>query len=272
MAAFDHQKTDFVREGLHTDVDCKSCHTTSMVEPLAHNTCVSCHEDYHENEFIDESGVVEDCKSCHTVHGFAGSTFTIENHALTDFPLNGAHLATPCLACHKKEEQWHFRDLGLTCVECHEDIHRDLLAEHFYPNQDCRECHTEQRWNDVAFDHYQTDFALEGGHLNTDCIQCHKPGPVSNSPIFQGLDQACTHCHDNIHRTQFEVEGHTDCMRCHGFEDWTASKFDHNQTQFILEGAHTELSCAACHYPEENTEITYIKYKIDDIRCVACHQ
>ena len=273
MVAFDHEKTDFSLKGKHLEIDCNSCHSTSsMVETIIHNTCISCHEDYHENEFVASNGVVKDCQNCHTVQGFSGSTFTIDNHALTNFPLEGAHLATPCFACHKTNDRWHFKDLGTRCVACHEDIHDDLLAEKFYPDQACNQCHSVQRWNDITFDHSRTDFHLEGMHETTDCILCHIPESTESSPVFQGWGQDCVSCHENIHRDQFEMNGSTDCLRCHGFENWSASKFDHSQTQFVLEGAHLSLACVECHQPDQSSEVIYIKYKIDDFRCVACHQ
>jgi hypothetical protein len=33
---------------------------------------------------------------------FAGSTFNLEQHAKTKFPLDGAHAASPCFDCHLK--------------------------------------------------------------------------------------------------------------------------------------------------------------------------
>mgnify|MGYP000323615310 CR=1 FL=1 len=102
MKAFDHDKTDFKLVGKHKVVDCKQCHKTSLTAPLKHDKCMDCHKDYHNGEFVKKNAN-PDCNQCHTNDGFTPSTYTLEKHNASKFPLEGAHLATSCTACHKKD-------------------------------------------------------------------------------------------------------------------------------------------------------------------------
>jgi len=63
--------------------------------------CTDCHADAHAGQFARSPGGA-DCARCHTVAGFSPATFTVADHARTAYPLAGAHLATPCVACHAR--------------------------------------------------------------------------------------------------------------------------------------------------------------------------
>ena len=126
---FNHDLTDFPLKGQHRSVDCRECHTENLTDPLEHNTCAACHDDYHRGEFAVK-GISPDCVECHTEDGFSGSLYTIEQHNQSQFPLEGAHLATPCFACHVDEatSRWEFRDIGNICTDCHNNIHDNAIA------------------------------------------------------------------------------------------------------------------------------------------------
>jgi hypothetical protein len=275
LNVFNHDLTNFKLEGKHMNVACKTCHKTNYTDPLKHDRCFNCHDDYHKGEF-DRQGVKTDCSSCHNVNGFDEFTFTIEQHNKGAFALAGAHLATPCFACHlnPSEERWKFREIGINCADCHEDIHRDIIDTKYYPNLDCKRCHDVNVWNEVVFDHGLTKFALEGAHLNQSCRSCHfrenEPGNITQ--VFTNLSSACTNCHSDNHYGQFESDGITDCKKCHTFNNWKLENFDHSITRFPLDGKHENVACAACHKKTETDGIVYIKYKFEDIRCEACHQ
>lgn len=275
MQDFDHGLTAYPLEGKHLEVDCKKCHTTpKMIDPLPFGQCMNCHEDFHKGQIADNSGV-PDCVKCHSVQGFGETSFTIEDHMTTSFPLDGAHLATPCISCHLPEsaEQWQFADIGTRCVDCHEDIHTGIIDAKFYPQQECRNCHTVNTWDDQVFDHSQTNFVLEGVHAQTNCYACHLGSDSSRvQPLFAGLETSCNSCHEDIHHGQFAVEGATDCVHCHGFTDWNADKFDHNSAAFILEGAHKDVACAACHKEIQNGPDRFVEYKMKSFECADCHQ
>jgi hypothetical protein len=269
--SFDHQKTDYALEGKHIEVDCKECHQESKIEPIDFSTCTQCHEDYHNGEFLKD-GSSPDCVECHTVSDFAETSFTIEQHNESAFALEGAHLATPCFACHKSDEEWHFINIGERCIDCHQDVHEGLLDEKFYPNKSCDNCHTVNAWNEVNFDHSQTDFSLEGKHLEQNCNACHLVHGIEDEhQLFMGLSQQCKSCHDDKHHGQFEVEGLTDCARCHAFNNWEATRFNHDETAFKLEGEHLTAPCAACHKETQQGELKYTLYKIENFECATCH-
>jgi len=89
---------------------------------------------------------------------------------------------------------------------------------------------------------------------------------------FANLSTACTACHKNIHDRQFEKEGVTDCLRCHGYENWKAPKFDHNKTAFKLDGKHAKVACSGCHKETEVNGERRILYKLKRFQCIDCHQ
>ncbi len=273
---FDHDKTDYKLEGKHRYVDCKKCHKTNYTDPIWTSRCTNCHTDYHQGDF-KKAGVVTDCADCHTVFGFDQSSYTIERHNASDFKLNGAHLATPCFACHKKdpEERWKFTNIGNRCVDCHEDIHKPYIDKKYYPEETCKSCHTESRWSDISFDHNKTEYKLQGAHKNQSCRACHFRQDDSGKlhQQFADLPESCVNCHNDIHYGQFEKDGRIDCYACHDFNAFKpASRFDHNKTKFSLEGAHEKVACKACHKPTQTEDnLVYIQYKIDH-RCESCHK
>lgn len=269
---FDHSKTNYKLEGKHTTVACAQCHKTKVTDPLKYERCANCHTDYHEKQFVKD-GKSPDCIECHTVNGFVGSSFSIEKHALTTFPLKGAHLATPCFVCHKKTEKWKFKPMDVQCAGCHDNIHKGFITEKYYPASDCKVCHTEDRWSAVIFDHNTTEYKLEGAHTTQDCRECHfrvgTDGEVHQQ--FAGISQNCATCHKDSHRNQFEANGVTDCKSCHDYIDWKVKKFDHNITKFKLEGKHQDVACKECHKEILVEGSPFVLYKINDFKCEDCH-
>ena len=272
LDSFDHSKTRFNLENKHRFLKCKDCHKTKLTDPVAHSRCTDCHTDYHENQFV-KPGNSPDCSDCHTTRGFTGSSFTIERHKEIEFPLLGAHLATPCFVCHKTEEKWNFRNIGKQCVDCHKNIHESFISEKYYPQANCRNCHTENNWLEVNFDHSKTGYSLLGSHSKQSCRACHfkiLPNGVSTQQ-FARLTSACTDCHDDKHYAQFETNGVTDCFKCHDYNNWKADKFDHNNTRFALDGKHKNVACSACHKEKQVGQTTFIQYKLNGIKCENCH-
>jgi hypothetical protein len=272
--SFDHSKTDFKLEGKHQQVDCKSCHKTKFTNALKSDHCTDCHTDYHNHQFASQ-GVSPDCSACHTVNSFKGSSYTIEQHNQSPFRLEGAHLATPCFACHKKAEKWSFREIGKKCSDCHENIHKTYISEKYYPQADCESCHNVSRWSSVSFDHSKTNFGLSGSHAKKTCRDCHfkagNDGIVQQQ--FMGLSTVCSNCHQDIHNSQFDINGITDCSRCHVTVSFKpAAKFDHSKTKFPLDGKHINVACNKCHKEVKNQEKSFVLYKIKEFRCEDCHR
>jgi hypothetical protein len=273
LTDFDHSKTGYMLEGKHIAVNCKSCHKTqSYTDPVKHERCADCHSDYHNKQFM-VNNVSPDCSKCHTVKGFQGSLFTIEQHNQCNFQLQGAHLATPCFACHKKTEKWSFRDIGIRCSDCHQDIHTNYIDKKYYPEATCQNCHSVNRWSEINFDHSKTNFQLTGAHVDKSCRSCHFSKDATNAVIqkFSGLSKECYSCHSDKHNRQFELDGITDCQRCHQTSNWKIINFDHNKTRFPLDGKHDNVACEKCHKEKVDGQQKYIQYKFGDFTCATCH-
>jgi hypothetical protein len=269
---FDHSQTHYPLMGKHQYVACASCHKSGYNQNIKYNRCTDCHADYHEKQFA-VGGRSPDCSDCHSTLGFERSDFTIERHNQADFKLTGAHLATPCFACHKKSDKWSFREIGKTCMDCHENIHEPYLDKEYYEEATCESCHSSSRWSEIGFDHSNTDFKLEGAHLRQSCRSCHFKEDEAGAMVqeFSQLSSGCVSCHQDIHKGQFEDTGGTNCLECHGYEDWTAGRFDHDKTAFRLEGKHESVACYKCHKPVIEAGITYTEYKLKDYACESCH-
>lgn len=277
MDFFDHSVTDYPLEGKHMDVDCRECHKQRFSTPIDFSACNNCHSDYHHGEFT-ANGVTPDCVQCHSLEkGFDYSLYTLEQHQETKFPLQGAHTATPCFACHvdERSDKWTFQNMGNACADCHKDIHKGYIDTKYYPKQDCRYCHGNEAWADVNFDHSKTDWPLDGKHLEVDCRQCHfienASDPGNWAQEFTNLDTDCNACHENVHGRVFEVQGVTDCTRCHITDSWYPKRFDHNLTNFPLEGQHAKIACSSCHEVTNAEGQTETIYKLRKFRCIDCH-
>ena len=273
---FNHSKTDFPLIGKHQNVDCSKCHKTDLKTKMPHKFCTDCHEDYHKGQFMVDSKVKE-CTECHNEQGFKPSLFTIDQHNKIQFRLTGGHVKAKCEACHQKDatKPWVFKTLSQECVGCHENIHGTELKEKYFPDNKCEFCHQTDKWAVVNFDHKVTEFSLIGKHASQTCRKCHEKEiiPGSNKILFASTGKNCEACHKDVHFGQFKEKGISDCEKCHGFNEWKkAEKFNHSSTRFSLEGAHKNLDCIKCHPKVQSADVIFIKYKLEDFRCAACHK
>ena len=271
---FKHDRTDYPLKGKHVEVDCKKCHIDKFTTAIDFSNCNNCHEDYHKGEF-SELEKASDCASCHSLEaGFEVSLYSFDRHQKTEFPLEGSHLATPCFACHLDESSWTFKDLSTQCIGCHDDEHKGKLSEKYYPDQQCNHCHQPESWAAIEFNHQLTEWPLEGQHLKLECRKCHldtNNNTNSKELLFNYMSSDCRSCHQNVHGSQFQIKGITDCTRCHTANRWQPDNFDHNTTAFPLEGRHAEIDCEQCHNKEGESEIKNIIYKIEKFECIDCH-
>jgi hypothetical protein len=272
MKSFNHSKTNYPLEGKHNQVACAKCHKAGYSKKLRYNLCTDCHTDYHKKQFMVQ-GKTPDCSTCHSILGFDQSSFTIEQHNESPYPLKGAHLAIPCFECHKKNETWSFRQIGTNCIDCHKDIHASAMDTKYYPEAACQTCHSNNSWVEIDFDHSKTGYALQGAHLRQSCRSCHfkvgDEGLVEQK--FSQLTSSCTECHKDAHQKQFDESAGQGCLKCHDYFDWKAGLFDHNLTQFPLDGRHKNVSCNKCHPKVALAQITYTQYKLKEFRCESCH-
>ena len=260
-----HETTRFPLRGAHAATPCESCHTpTAAGQPQFANrptTCISCHRaDYDRAKAPPHAGLPTNCNSCHTETAWRGAPF---NHNTTQFPLSGAHQATPCSACHADGV---FKGKPTTCVSCHQpDYARTVSPPHGAAAfaTTCATCHTTTAWLGAPFDHNTTQFPLTGGHKTANCSSCHADGR------YHGRPTTCVSCHQaDFDRTatppHVAAAFSTSCTTCHTTTVWLGAAFNHSTTQFPLTGSHQALACTSCHADRV--------YHGKPTACATCHQ
>jgi len=271
-SAFDHNRTKYPLIGKHRLVSCNNCHKNPSSYKMKFGLCTDCHKDFHKTQFV-VNNLTQNCLDCHSENGFRPSLFTLEMHNKAKFQITGAHLATSCESCHYKQELWDFKGIKLECISCHKNIHENALKPEFLPENNCGTCHQTENWKTSSFDHGKTSFPLLGKHLTISCGPCHrKKEDETKSIIFSPIKKECETCHKDVHYDQFKVDGISDCSRCHAFENWKPEKFDHNKTDYILDGAHKNVECVKCHPKVELNGITFTKFKLEEFTCATCHK
>jgi len=259
--------------------ECTSCHARFSKE-TQNRLCLDCHEEvatditkktgYHGR--ASQVGNTA-CSVCHTDHKGRDAQIVLMDRELldhrdTDFPLKGSHQQVACTACHKQDKTW--REAPRECISCHrdQDIHKGKFGKQ------CADCHTPTSWGEEDFNHDKTDFPLKGAHQETLCAACHPNRRYKEAP------KACVACHrvDDVHRGAYGEQ----CASCHVSSKWKKARFDHNKTEFRLQGSHKNASCTACHAagkPANKTTTTCVScHRADDPhkgrngdRCQSCH-
>jgi len=256
---FDHaQETGVPLLGAHAQAECLRCHNDrGPVAQFAQQGCSGCHEDVHFGKLGDA------CTVCHLESAVDWRPkAAIAEHALTRFPLAGAHASAACWACHPGAQVGNFDRASTECIACHADdlaraVNPDHQAQGWTDN--CQRCHLPTDWSEAGFEH--GFFPLQGGHDNVNCAACH-PGNV-----FTGTPTACFACHQDDYRATTDPNHAfagfpTTCEQCHTIQSWEGAKFDH--TSFPLNGAHVGIGCNACHGGGV--------YRGTPSACFACHQ
>ena len=243
---FDHNATDFKLTGKHSNVRCALCHKSDKKFRDAPHKCIDCHKDDDQHD----GRLGEQCDDCHTEKGWAEAKF---DHDETDFPLKGKHQDVQCNDCHPNQR---YEDISTACYACHrlDDVHTGLWGEK------CQDCHNEEDWEEIDFDHDQdTDFELTGQHRDLECETCH-----TDQTRNKDMGTTCFDCHEND--DEHLGRNGKKCEDCHTTDDWAKEKFDHDEdTDFPLEGKHQKVVCLACHRGVIGDEEL-------DTHCYACHE
>ncbi len=288
---FDHSKTKYPLLGKHTAVDCALCHAGGdFKKPVAFATCMDCHKpDPHNGQFARRPKGAE-CAGCHTGDGFKPSTFTVKDHSMSAYPLDGKHSAVDCAKCHiPKGKDTLFKIKFARCSDCHKDEHEGQFAGAPYLNS-CERCHTVQGFKPSTFTlarHKETHFVLSNGHVAVPCGDCHKPQTYAESApkpvvLYHWRDLSCTTCHQDPHKGQFDKRIQlarangtpAGCEACHSTISWKElSRFDHAKTSFPLVGAHKATACIDCHKPPNlETKLIAADFTAAPTKCEDCHQ
>ena len=235
-----HQKTRFPLVGAHVTTACFECHPGAQVGNFQRTDtrCTSCHQDdllLATSPDHQAQGWVDDCQDCHIPTTWGGGGF---NHAA--FPLNGAHAALACDACHAGGV---FQGTPSACVACHQrEYDATANPDHGlagFPTT-CETCHNTTAWQPATFDH--SSFPLTGAHAQQSCNACHANG------VFEGTPDECVACHlddyQNADDPDHEAKNFpTDCRLCHNTVDWGDASFSH---QGVTQG------CVQCHLKDYN--------------------
>lgn len=242
--------------------NCTMCHKR-FDKAAQSRLCLDCHRDVRQDVdrrqgFHGRLKEQQECRECHTEH--KGRTEHIApinertfDHSQTDFILRGAHAdnqKVACKACHKSQVK--FRNAPTSCYGCHkkDDKHKGRVGE------SCAECHAEQTWKDVRFDHTKTKYPLKGKHAEVACKFCHAEDRYKHTPM------ECYSCHkkDDKHQGQ---EG-ANCEECHDTRSWKKTPVDHNKSRFPLLGKHGQVDCKKCHLTPA--------FKNAPADCHSCHK
>ena len=292
---FDHDETDFPLHGAHRDTACNTCHINEKYKDTV-KTCQGCHalddvhngvngtqcSDCHNERKWDESKFDHDkdpakdktpptacvgchrgddahhgrygkkCQSCHSETQWTKTRF--DHDRSTDFPLQGKHRQLQCNACHRGD--LHEENLSVDCFSCHQadDVHDGQEGKQ------CERCHQASGWGDsIVFDHDLTRFPLLGLHATAPCEECHL------SSTFKDARLDCVSCHrdDDEHEATLGSR----CQDCHNPNSWAVWLFDHDeQTDFKLQGAHSDLHCNDCHKRPTKEGVSQSR------QCNACHR
>jgi hypothetical protein len=274
-----HGLTDFPLRGEHAKQDCDECHLPRLRRQdrwrnLQFSGCAACHEDHHTGQFAARDG--GECGQCHQETGFFPTTFGVEQHATTAFPLKGRHIAVPCSRCHDEPRprvSLHAR--GTMCADCHQSQHGDQFAAEMAAGG-CAYCHSTKSWNTPYIAH--KSWPRSGAHAEAKCVACHSPTPedrrVGRGPSYRGLPRTCDGCHEDPHAGQFRLgDPVRSCDHCHGTERFEITGFDHEKlTGHALEGRHTELECSKCHPTEKLGDgRDAVRWRLGYRNCRSCH-
>jgi hypothetical protein len=246
-----HMQSRFQLIGAHKTADCQQCHggyAELNFEPLGIN-CIDCHSsDYFSTQNPNhlQAGFPTTCNDCHTTSAWIPAEF---DHDLTGFPLTGSHITADCSACHESG----FSGTPTDCSACHlEDFNSTINPNHTaagFPVT-CNDCHTTTDWVPAQFDHDGMYFPIYSGKHNNEwdtCADCHTV--QNNFSIF-----SCIDCHEHNREDMDDEHGgvngyiyeSTACLNCHP-DGSESGAFNHNNTGFILDGAHTFTECSQCH-------------------------
>ena len=196
---------------------------------------------------------------------------SLQQRILMPGPLTADHAEyeSNCENCHSPFERDEMTSL---CLSCHEEVAEDRSAITGFHGQNslafsnpCESCHTDHEGRDFSingllpdtFDHSETRFLLQGAHALQACESCH----LEDDSFRQAVTE-CAECHadQDIHQGTL---GDT-CDNCHQSQSWQQLlDFDHDTTEFGLQGKHADVTCSSCHLGQQ--------FQFEDTGCVTCH-
>ncbi len=214
--SFDHALTGFALTGAHRTIDCQRCHVGFQFTGTSAD-CYSCHRDDYDGTTDPghaAAGFPTDCAACHGTDRWEGAVF---DHALTAFPLTGAHVTVDCAQCHAGSV---YSGTPTDCYACHRvDYEGTTDPVHIATGfgTDCAACHGTDRWEGAVFDHSTFFPITSGAHAGMDCAECHVN--PTNYAAFE-----CILCHEHSDEAQVNADHSEEpgyqylssaCYECH---------------------------------------------------------
>ena len=272
---FNHASTGFTLAGAHTvpPRQCSDCHNATFGGySIANGNCVNCHMTDYKNAITPVNHIQANFPTtCGTCHDTIQWTDAVFNHASTGYTLTGSHTVPPrqCSDCHNASFGG-YNITSTTCVSCHQTDYNNATTpvNHIAANfpLTCDTCHDTVVWTDGKFDHTAAGFPLSGAHAvpPRTCTDCHN-AQFGGYNIASGT---CVNCHQTDYNTTnnppHAASGFPNtCAVCHDTVAWTDAVFNHNNTTFPLQGAHTTVPCVNCHVNNNYTTLP--------TDCYGCH-
>ncbi len=211
---------------------------------LLPNACSTCHVG-------DQwTGLSQECSFCHQSNF---NTTTNPDHEAQGYPEN------LCELCHSQSvwnpSTFSHEVTSIECQTCHMVQYTQATnpahAELAFPT-DCASCHTTAQWTPSTYVHdlETTGFEKDGAHDALTCTSCHD----NWDPPTEIRTCASASCHLDTYQAttnppHVDSSISTECAVCHTTTVWIPSSFTHDveTTGFLVDGAHTEVSCSSCH-------------------------
>ena len=201
--------------------------------------CFRCHNGKHLSE--DGQSIRLHCNICHSIPLTVLAGERSPEMPVATVPEPASHLETNFMADHRFQA-------NEACEICHGEIEFGADDSSFCANSACH----GRSWPEVALDAaFPHPVPLEGQHAEVWCHDCHEG---VRQPAFE-----CANCHEPPTDPHFGDE----CEGCHTPLGWDQVELGEFQHPIVLEGAHAEASCIACH-SEQVAGLEYV--------CANCHQ
>ena len=207
-ATFDHSTTGWALTGSHQMAPagkaaaCTDCHVgNNYTFTVANTDCYGCHQVAWQStamlggavpNHITSGFPTSQCSTCHDTVLWSTGKF---DHSTTGWPLQGAHVTTPCASCHMGANPFGLTTANTDCYGCHQAAWQStvtlggVVPNHvaaLYPTT-CLTCHTTwvtTGWLGATFTHSQ--FRIP--HNGSVCSDCHLVS--TNYKTF-----SCENCH-----------------------------------------------------------------------------
>lgn len=211
---FNHMRTGFPLTGVHSRVDCETCHVGGLFK-----------------------GTPKNCAGCHSQGRGVVATYKSAKHIITN---------APCETCHTNTVTFlgaRFNHIGVqprACMTCHNGfIAQGKPAGHVLTVSSCDVCHRTSSWIPAGYDHL--------GVVPGSCATCHNGSTAKGKPSFHITTiAACDTCHHNF--TTFYGAGYDHvganpltCGNCHNGQSLEAKQRPGNHIPY------SGTACGSCH-------------------------